>query len=100
MADTDVPTLLPETEAWLRALPGVAYPQALAAQFPRIPNALAAVRHDPQALRERFHELTHDHRGGRRGFPFDVMMDLLVLREALIKDDDLPGDNDATKWVS
>lgn len=100
MVDPDAPTLAPDTEAWLRALPGLTYPQALTTQFPRIANALAAVRHDPQALRERFHELMHDQRGGRRGFPFDVMMDLLALREALIEDDDLPGDNDATKWVS
>lgn len=100
MADTDAPTLLPDTEAWLRAVPGLPYPQALAAQFPRIANALAAARHDPDAMRARFDELLNDHRGGRRGFPFDVMMDLLALREALIEDDDLPGDNDATKWVS
>lgn len=100
MADTDTHSLLPDTEAWLRAVPGLTYPRALTAQFPRIANALAAARHDPQALREQFHELLHDHRGTRRGFPFDVMMDLLALRDALIEDDELPGENDATKWVS
>lgn len=94
------PLLEPETEAWLRALPGLTYPQALTTQFPRIANALAAVRHDPQALRERFHELLHDQRGGRRGFPFDVMMDLLALREALVHDDTPPEVDDSTKWVS
>jgi len=100
MADTDAPPLQPETEAWLRAVPGLAYPQALTDRYPRIANALAAARRDPDALRAQFHELLHDERGGRHGFPFDVMMDLLALRDALIEDDILPSDDDATKWVS
>ncbi|TSE36160.1 hypothetical protein [Tepidimonas charontis] len=100
MADIDTPSLLPDTDAWLRAVPGLNYPQALTTQFPRLANALAAVRHDPQALRERFDDLLHDQRGGRRGFPFDVMMELLALRDALIEDDEPPGTDDATKWVS
>lgn len=100
MAEPEPIQMMPETEAWLRAIPGLRYPQALATQFPRIANALAQVRHDPQALRERFHELTHDQRGGRRGFPFDVMMDLLALRDALVHDDPPLEADDSTKWVS
>lgn len=100
MADTDAQTLHPETDAWLRVIPGLTYPQALTARYPRIANALAGVRSDPEALHQQFHELLHDERGGRHGFPFDVMMDLLALREALIEDDILSGDDDATKWVS
>lgn len=100
MADTDAHTLLPQTEAWLRAVPGLSYPQALVTQFPRIANQLAEVRHDPEALRAAFHELLHDHRGSRRGFPFEVLMNLMALREALVKDDTPPEVDDATKWVS
>ncbi|TCS99077.1 hypothetical protein EDC36_103140 [Tepidimonas ignava] len=100
MADTDAHTLLPQTEAWLRAVPGLSYPQALVTQFPRIANQLAEVRHDPEALRAAFHELLQDHRGSRRGFPFEVLMNLMALREALVKDDTPPEVDDATKWVS
>lgn len=100
MVDPDAPSLAPDTDAWLRALPGLTYPRALTTQFPRIANTLAQARHDPEALRTQFHDLLHDHRGGRRGFPFEVLMDLLALRNALVEDDILPGDDDATKWVS
>ncbi|MEW6693699.1 hypothetical protein Tther_01705 [Tepidimonas thermarum] len=99
-ADPNEPPLHPDTDAWLRALPGVDYPEALVARFPRIANALAAARDDPDALRQRFDELLHDHRGGRRGFPFDVLMELLALRDALVLDDRPPEQDDATKWVS
>ncbi len=100
MTDTNVDSLLPATEAWLRAVPGLAYPQALASQYPRIANALAAARNDNDALHAQFDALLHDQRGGRRGFPLDVLMDLLALREALIHDDAPPEDDDATRWVS
>lgn len=89
------------TEEHLRALAGLTYPQALTGQFPRIANQIVALKDNESGLRHYFDELTHDHRGGRHGFPFDVLMDILALRERMLEDatPDLNA-NDDTKWVS
>lgn len=92
--------LLPETENYLRNKAGLVYPKALAEQFPRIVNQLVAHRADPDKLRASFYELTHDHRGQRHGFPFDVLMDIHMLHEAMLGEQ--PGFEltDENKWVS
>ena len=100
MNEPAVQPLLPNIEAWIRAAPGLRYPQASVMQCPRIANALGAVRHDPDAVRAQFDALSHDQRGGWRGFPLDALMDLLALREALVHDNLPPQDDDATRWVS
>lgn len=87
-------------EQHLLALPGLKYPQALVLQFPRIVNRLVELKDDPDGLRQYFDELTHDARGGRHGFPFEVLMDLLALRERMLSDEPGLEVNDETKWVS
>lgn len=93
--------LLPETEQFLRSLPGLAYPQQLVKLFPRIANHVAELHQKPEELRLYFDHLAHDHRGDRKGFPFDVMMDILALRDRLVPEaPDTPSDDDETKWVT
>ncbi|HEX5805682.1 MAG TPA: hypothetical protein VFY31_05025 [Macromonas sp.] len=92
--------LLPETEDYLRNTPGLKYPQALATQFPRIVNQLVAAKADPDKLKAALRELTHDHRGKRQGFPFDVLMDLQDLQEFMLGEHGTGFVmDDINKWV-
>jgi hypothetical protein len=56
-------------------------PNALAAQYARIANALAATWHTPRECRSYLNELLTDTRGTRKGFPPDVKRDLQRLRD-------------------
>ncbi len=93
-------SLSPSAEHFLNNTAGVKFPKALASQYPRIVNRLVELKDDKDGLRAYFNELTHDHRGGRHGFPFDVLMDIHDLREAMLGD--LTGFtlDDNNKWVS
>ena len=73
-------TLLPVATRWLTALPFDVYPLALAKTFPRIANALATFWERPDALTSYLGELLVDRRGGRNGFPLDVLDELNQLR--------------------
>jgi hypothetical protein len=68
-------------EKLLASLPRTAYPFALASKYPRIVNLLALHWEDRLACPEYFEELLVDRRGGRQGFPTDVLLDLRNLRE-------------------
>lgn len=89
-----------DADVFLRGVPGLTYPAALVARYPHIVNHIYAVRGDRVMLRDYFQELTEDHRGGRKGFDFDTLMDIQSLREALIGDVNGFESNDDTKWVS
>jgi len=69
-------TLLAPTTRWLATLPLEVYPTALATCFPRIANALATFWARPDALTSYLSELLVDRRGGRKGFPLDVLNEL------------------------
>ena len=73
-------TLLAPTTRWLATLPLEVYPTALATCFPRIANALATFWARPDALTSYLSELLVDRRGGRKGFPLDVLDDLYQLK--------------------
>jgi hypothetical protein len=73
--------LLPLSEKWFDALPPEVAPCALASQFPRIVNLIAAQWSDHQNTPLLFSELLGDRRGGRAGFPPAVRRDLLNLQE-------------------
>lgn len=92
--------LEPATEAYLRSLPGLKYPQALVERFARIANMIVSLKNDKRRLREYFESLTSDTRGGRQGFPFNVLMDIHNLREAMLGDNVGFVLDDNTKWVS
>jgi hypothetical protein len=72
--------LLPSTQKWLESLPRRVQPRVLCDYYPRIANSLAAMWEDTEGLRAYFDGLFIDRRGGRRGFPPDVLNDLRVLR--------------------
>jgi hypothetical protein len=73
-------TLLPTTVRWMSTLPFEFQPTAIAATFPRIANALAALWPRPDALGAYLIELFVDTRGGRKGFPIRVLRELHMLR--------------------
>jgi hypothetical protein len=73
--------LLPDSLAWLDRLPAVVAPRALAAQYPRIVNQLVLRLTYPAELADYVDSLLVDRRGGRRGFPADVLRDLVRLHE-------------------
>jgi len=73
-------TLLPVATRWLASLPFDCYPLALAKTFPRIANALATFWMRPDVLTSYLGELLVDRRGGRRGFPLDVLDELNQLK--------------------
>ena len=75
-----VNVLLPATKRWLAMLAPDVQPQALATQFPRLANRLAADWGSPEMCRAFLHLLLVDQRGNRQGFPDDVGRDLLALR--------------------
>ena len=87
-------------DRYLRSLPGLAYPQALVDRFPRIANKIVSLKDDKRQLRAYFESLTNDTRGGRQGFPFNVLMNIQDLREAMLGDVTGFVLDDTTKWVS
>ena len=72
--------LLPRTAAWIASLPPAARPYALAKQYARIANVFAAIWDSPAECRRYFDDLLVDRRGGRKGFPAEVLGDLFNLR--------------------
>ena len=72
---------LPVTFKWVASLPPAARPVALLRHYPRIANSLALCWRNPAAFRECLYGLLVDKRGNRRGFPQDVLRDLLALRD-------------------
>ncbi|MBE0474579.1 hypothetical protein [Rhodoferax sp.] len=99
MADEPV-QLQVDVDAYFRTLAGLKYPQALAMAFPRIVNTLFEFKDNKPKLRGYFDSLIEDARGGRQGFPFDVLMDIQDLREAMLGDVNQFVLDDTTKWVS
>ncbi len=73
--------LLASTIDWLASLPPNVRPLALATRFPRVANRIAQEWAEPSACRRDFEELVYDNRGNRKGFPPDVLDELLALRD-------------------
>ena len=78
---TTVNRLLSSTIDWLAALPPNVRPLALATKYPRLANRIAQEWREPSACRRDFDDLVYDKRGTRRGFPPDVYVELLSLRD-------------------
>jgi hypothetical protein len=77
----EVNRLLSSTIDWLASLPLHVRPLALATQFPRVANRIAREWKEPSACRKDFEDLVYDNRGDREGFPSDVLVELLALRD-------------------
>lgn len=72
--------LLPRTVDWILALPPQVRPHVLAAKYARIANLLCSTWNDPTACAAHFADLLTDRRGGRRGFPREIVKELHALR--------------------
>lgn len=70
---------LPSTVRWAAMLPSEVRPLALLRRYPRIANLLARQWKDSLECQRYFDDLLIDRRGGRRGFPIEVLADLLAL---------------------
>lgn len=72
--------ILPLTRRWINSIPPEYRPQTLPIRFGRIANLLAASWDNPKECTAYISSLLHDSRGGRKGFPPEVVQDLLDLR--------------------
>ncbi len=72
--------VFPRTMLWVEMLPSEVRPIALLRRYPRIANLIATVWGDPKYVGTYMDSLLTDQRGNRRGFPTDVLRDLVALR--------------------
>ncbi len=75
-----IEVLLPATRRWLDTLPKEIRPHALAEHFPRLANLIFVNWNSPNDCSAFISSLLVDQRGGRRGFPADVLQDIQNLR--------------------
>jgi hypothetical protein len=71
---------LPITFKWIAKLPRSVQPLALLRQYPRIANMMAGMWQDPPSCRAYLHDLLTDRRGSRKGFPPEIVQELVTLR--------------------
>lgn len=97
--DSQPESLQAATEQYLRSTPGLKYPQTLINAFPRIANHVVRLKDDPNGLRTYFDTLINDLRGNRKGFPFEVLMDVDDLRIFMLtKHSGAAANTDPYKW--
>ena len=72
--------LLGSTSRWAEALPPEVRPHALMAQYPRLANMAAASWEIEKAFRDYLDLLLVDRRGGRKGFPSEILAEFESLR--------------------
>jgi hypothetical protein len=73
--------LFPTTVRWMQSLPSEFQPTTLGKAFPRIANTLAALWTRPNEFMSYLNDLLIDNRGGRQGFPTDVLTELHALTD-------------------
>jgi len=71
---------LPRTLAWLASLPPNVQPTALIRRYPRIANVIAATWGHATSLRSYMDCLYSENRGTHRGFPLEVLRELVALK--------------------
>lgn len=69
------------TRAWLRRLPASCRPLRLCTRFPRVANRIAWCWSDHAEAGRVLADLLEDRRGGRRGFPRPIVLELERLRD-------------------
>ena len=75
--------ILPATRRWFDSLPANCRPIEMMKTYPRIANRIAFAWRDRQKAQEVMDDLLIDRRGGRKGFPPFVMIELMRLRSIL-----------------
>ncbi|MEY4644912.1 MAG: hypothetical protein ACO3AC_10755 [Hylemonella sp.] len=99
--DEKIETLSEAAEQYLRSQAQIKYPQVLASKFPRVVNRIVQLKDDRNKLNDYFHSLITDLRGNRKGFPFEVLMEIEDLRASMLGETTpLLHEDDRTKWVS
>lgn len=73
--------LTPAASHWLEQLPPDVRPAELPRAYPRVVNNLAEVWNNPSACQALLVDLMVDQRGGRRGFPAAVAVEIAALRD-------------------
>lgn len=79
LTDTDR-VLLSETHLWLRRIPRPFHPRRLCLHYPRAANRLARCWHQPDLIDGLLNDYLSDRRGGRVGFPAQIVEELSLLR--------------------
>jgi nitrogen fixation protein FixH len=69
------------TMKWVLAFPAEMRPLALAKKYPRIANILAEAWPTPTKFEAKLNEYLLDDRPSRQGFPVDVAMDFVKLKQ-------------------
>jgi hypothetical protein len=72
--------LTEKTTLWMASLSEELRPESLATHYPRITNLIAEQWRQPTKMDKFFDEVFVDSRGGRKGFPFSVLMELTTLK--------------------
>ena len=72
---------LPRTLDWVERLPSGVKPTALLRHYARIANVIAVTWDDPISFRSYMHCLCGNDRGSRKGFPPEILGELLALQE-------------------
>lgn len=70
-----------QAAALLQSIDAEHRPARLAERFPRIVNHMSRIWADRGAMDRYLTELLIDHRGDRQGFPFDIVLELMGLRD-------------------
>ena len=78
--------LTEQTQQFLRSQRRLRYPEALATKHPHILNKIVQLNDNKDELRAYLHTLTHDDRGDRKGFSFEVLIDIQDLRDILLRE--------------
>jgi len=73
--------LSPQTLHWLQVLPPNVQPRELPRKYPRIANLLAEHWKNEDSCMQALTQLVVDNRGDRRGFPMNVLAELVALRD-------------------
>ena len=68
---------------WLLRLPEAVRPRQLCERFPRLANQIADAWFDRDRCVASLDDLLVDRRGGRRGLPYDLRVEVQTLREFL-----------------
>ena len=71
-------------------------PERLCARYPRVANRLALCWAELDLTERLFDDLLNDRRGGRRGFPAPVLVELRALREVHVAR--RPPEPEASVW--
>ena len=72
--------LLGSALEWIVRLPPTLRPRRLAERYPRVLNSIAETWTSPDKWEQTFDDLLSDQRGGRKGFPYEIEVELKALR--------------------